>query len=446
MNGLSVKSASEKRNTFMRGLILAQVAYLFIFYGFFLSVPVLSKLRYVTDLITLALLAGLFFDRQRLYKLKGKAYCIPLLVYTAVCIFTAVVGKTEPLLFLWAVRNTFRFFVFFFACVLYIKREDIKRFFDFLIKLQFVNLPVVIIEYIYFKPIPKAERGILADNIGGIFGTELGGNGILNIYLCLILIVVLINYYETEKFKPIHLFSIGNVMICAAFAELKVFFFEAVGIFVICSIFYIKKIIKKPLHFFKIFSYFVFSLFVCYLIMLQLYPYVERDFAGGYSGYEEKTSSVYKLGRIGAFSKINEIFFKDSLPLNLFGLGFGNCEYSSFSFLVSDFYKSYGDYNYRWFSHQMLYLETGIVGFISYALFFVATAVQALVLFHKKKKYRSICVFSIAVAAILFVTLWYNNIVRTDFGYVCYFCLAFVPFLINNDMDSIESNIMKGRS
>lgn len=446
MNSLGARTKSEKRGAFMRGLILAQVAYMLVLDGFFASVPVVDKTRYLLDVITIILGMGIYFDKKIISRIKSKEYYFPLLIYAAICVVTAVTRKTEPLLFLWAVRNTFRFFVFFFACVIYIRKDDIKIFFDFLIRLQFVNLPAVIIEYIYFKPIPKAERGILADNIGGVFGAELGGNGILNIYICLILIIILISFYEREQLKPIHLFSIGNVMICAAFAELKVFFPEAIGIFVICSTFYIKKIRKKPLQFLKLLSYFAISLFAYYLIVLQLYPYVERDFSGGYSGYEERTSSVYKLGRIGAFSKINEIFFKDSLSLNLFGLGFGNCEYSAFSFLVSDFYKQYGDYNYRWFTHQMLYLETGIAGFISYASFFVTLAVQSLVFFHEKKEYRSVCVFSIAVSAILFITLWYNSLIRSDFAYVCFFCLAFVPLLINNDSAFEETNITKGRS
>lgn len=224
MNSLGARTKSEKRGAFMRGLILAQVAYLFIFYGFFLSVPALSKLRYLTDIVALVLLVGLFFDREKLLKLKGKAYYVPLLVYTAVCIFTAVFGKTEPLLFLWAVRNTFRFFVFFFACVIYIRKDDIKIFFDFLIRLQFVNIPVMLIEYFYFKPFSKAEIGILADRISGIFGTEIGGNGRLNIYICFILIITLIDIYEKEKMSALNIFSLFNVMMCAAFSELKVFF------------------------------------------------------------------------------------------------------------------------------------------------------------------------------------------------------------------------------
>lgn len=215
------KASDMKRRNFMRMVIIFQIVYLLVFNGLFASITVLSKAKYILDVATLILCTGLFFDRLELYKIKGKVYYIPLLVYSIVCIVTAIIYKTDPLLFLWAVRNTFRFFVFFFACILYVRKEDIKRFFDLIIKLQFANLPLMVIQYFYFKPIPKAERGILADHVSGIFGSEIGGNGMLNIYLCIILIYILIDCYDNDKLKPMYILSLANVMVCAAFSELK---------------------------------------------------------------------------------------------------------------------------------------------------------------------------------------------------------------------------------
>lgn len=433
-------SAYEKRSSFMRILILAQITYMFLFYGVFASFSLLSKVRYLTDIVTLILAVGLIADRRKLYRISGKAYYIPLLVYTIICIATAVVNKTEPLLFIWAVRNTFRFFIFFFACIIYVRKEDITKFCDFLLKLQLINFPLLLIEYFYFRQFPKKEIGILADRVSGIFGSEIGGNGCLNIYLCLVLIIVLINFFENGKIKPIHILSLANVTVCAAFSELKVFYLEAVAIYIICSIFYCRRIAKNPVQFIKLTVLCVFFLIAGFLLIFGIYPYTRKDFSD-LGRYERGTMLEYRLGRVKAFSNINELFFNDSIIKNLFGLGFGNCEYSSFSFLVSDFYKSYGDYNYRWFSHQMLYLETGAVGFVTFASFFVTMAIQSLVMFHKQPENRKIAVFSIAVAAVLFVTLWYNNMARSDFGYVCYFCLAFAPILINsnNEIDSNET-------
>lgn len=427
-----VKASDTKRRNFMRTIIIFQVVYLLVFNGLFASISVLSKAKYLLDIATLTLCVGLFEDRRDLYKIKGKAYYIPLLIYSIVCVGTAIAYKTPPLIFLWAIRNTFRFFVFFFGCIVYIQKDDIKRFCDFLIKLQFVNVPIILIQHFYFKQFTREEIRFPSDHISGIFGFNTGSNGLINIYICLVLIIILVDFFEREKIKWIHIFTLGNVMFCMAFAELKVFLPEAIVIFAICCLLYCKKIAKRPLLFASITLLFIFLMVVGVILMIELYPGTQKNFQKSYSEYEAATSSVYKLGRIGAFSKINDIFFKNDILKNLFGLGFGNCEYSNFSFLVSDFYQKYGDYNYRWFTHQMLYLETGAVGFVSFASFFISTAIQALVFFHKQPRNRKIAVFSIALSAVLFSNLWYNCIIRADFGYVCYFCLAFMPIFVNN--------------
>lgn len=426
------KTSDIKRKNFMRILIICQIIYLLVFNGTFASFPVLSKIRYLTDIVTIALAVGLFFDRKSLYNLKGKAYYIPLLIYSIVCVSTAIAYKTPIIIFLWAVRNTFRFFVFFFACIVYVQKDDIKKFCDFIIKLQFINVPLMLIQHFYFKQFTREEVRFPSDHISGIFGFNTGSNGLINIYICIVLIIILIDFFEREKINWIHIFSLGNVMFCMAFAELKVFLPEAIVIFIICCFFYFRKIVQKPLLLAVITSLFIFCLIVGIILMIGLYPGTQKNFQKSYSEYEAATSSVYKLGRIGAFSKINDIFFKNDILKNLFGLGFGNCEYSNFSFLVSDFYQKYGDYNYRWFTHQMLYLETGAVGFISFASFFITMAIQALVVFCKQPSNKKTAVFSIALSAVLFSNLWYNCIIRADFGYICYFCLAFTPILINN--------------
>lgn len=379
------KISDMKRKNFMRMVIIFQIVYLLVFNGLFASVSILSKAKYLLDIATLILCVGIFLDRRDLYKIKGKAYYIPLSVYSIVCIVTAIVYKTEPLLFLWAVRNTFRFFVFFFACILYVGKDDIKKFFDFLLKLQFANLPLMIIQYFYFKSIPKAERGILADHVSGIFGSEIGGNGMLNIFLCIILIYVLTDCYDNNKLKPMHILSLANVMVCAAFSELKFFFFESAVIYLICGIFYCRKIAENPKLFIKLTSLFILFLASGFILIYGIYPYTKRDLSN-LSRYEQGTKSEYRLGRVHAFSNINEIFFNNSVIKNLLGLGFGNCEYSSFRFLVSDFYSKYGDYNYRWFSHQMLYLETGAVGFVSFARSLLQRRYSRLLYFTKNPK------------------------------------------------------------
>lgn len=416
--------------TWMRILIYCQVIYLLVFDGFFLSFPILSKVHYLTDVVTLMLLLGIILDWKRLFRLHGYIYYIPMFAYIFVCIVTAIINRVDPFLFIWASRNTFRFFIFFFACMLYLRPSDITDFFDKLLKLQFINFPLAIIEYLYFSSLPYGTLDILQDHVSGIFGIETGGNGCLNIYLCLIVIACIVNMYEKGKIGFVHIFTISTSMLCAAISELKVFFPEVVGIFIIINILYFKKILTQPSLFVKISILIIVCFALGMVVMLQLYPYASKVYEN-YGSYEKKSSVTYQLGRVGAFSKINDLFFRDSVMGRLIGLGFGNCEYSSISLFTSDFYREYYFYHYRWFTHQMIYLETGLLGFITFSMFIISIALQSFVTFLKDKNSRKIAVISISFSAILFVNLWYNCIIRSDFGYICYFFLSAVPVLIN---------------
>lgn len=432
----------QKKNNivdkWMRILIYFQFIYLLVFDGFFLSIPILSKLHYLTDIVTLMLLLGIIFDWKKLLKIHGWVYYLPMFAYVLVCIISVIINYVKPMLFLWASRNTFRFFIFFFACILYLNHDDVLNIFDKLLKLQFINFPLAIIEFLYFYFLPYGAIDIPSDHVGGIFGIETGCNGRLNIYLCLVLIVCLVDIYEREKFKFLHIFVISTSMLCAALAELKAFFPEAVGILVIISILYIKKLFYRRLLFVKVIVLFAISFALGIVLMFQIYPHSSKVYSD-YSYYEKKSSVTYQLGRFGAFSKINEIFFSDSQTKRLFGFGFGNCEYSSFSMFTSDFYREYSYYHYRWFAHQMLYLETGLAGFATFSLFIVTIALQSFVMFLKSKRNRTIAAISVAFAAVVFVTLWYNCTIRTDFGYICYFFLAAVPVLQNERKDKLCS-------
>lgn len=114
----------------------------------------------------------------------------------------------------------------------------------------------------------------------------------------------------------------------------------------------------------------------------------------------------YRIPRVGSFQVINNLFLRTPIK-EWFGLGIGNCDTSAFSFLQSDFYRAYGDYNYRWFTNQWTYLECGIGGFGLYVFFFVTLIITLLA---KLKRYpnairpymiasaisQSLCFFDVA--------------------------------------------------
>lgn len=423
-----------KRKNIMRMLLLLEVVYVLLFDGFFQSITYFSWIHYTLDFANLILLCGLSLDIKSISKIKKDLWVfIPWLLYGIICVLSAVINKVNILLFLWALRNTFRFLIFFVSCIVYIDKEDMMKFLKMIVNLQFVNFPVVIIQFVYFKLNRDQIEGIWFDHIGGIFGIETGCTGNLNFYLSLILIIVLVEVFEKKAITWKYTFVVMSAMLCAALSELKFFFFEVVAFFAVFVVLYIKKV-----NFVLIVKSFLILAFwgsVCFFLMYKVCP-TSVKYLADYASYEKACSDVYKISRSHAFSDINNFFFGDSIVYRIFGLGFGNCENGRFSFLTSDFFNQYGAYNYRWFSHQMLYLETGILGFITFACFPVFIALHAFRIFLKDDSHRFIAAFTIGVAAITFICLWYNNIIRTDFAYVNYLCLSALLIFLRSDFKS----------
>ena len=131
----------------------------------------------------------------------------------------------------------------------------------------------------------------------------------------------------------------------------------------------------------------------------------------------------YRLPRLGSFFVINDLFFNNDVLSNLFGIGFGNSETSSFSFLQSNFYNRYGDYNYRWFTHQWIFIEEGYIGFITFLSIFVA---MLICLLKNKNQDQDNYYKIVAIGTVLccIASIWYNATLKVDMQYLAYFSMA----------------------
>ena len=184
-------------------------------------------------------------------------------------------------------------------------------------------------------------------------------------------------------------------------------------------------------------SLFVLFIFMCGLLIIYvLYPEMfetiinlEELFNYSQTTYDEG----YRLPRIGSISIITDLFFHNDLFNTIFGIGFGGAETSSFSFLQSNFYKVYGDYNYRWFTIQWLFIEQGYLGFISYLLIFLSIFFS---LSYKKMKSNvsfdsRLIVVSIIMSIYAIISIWYNSSLKNDSQYLIYFGLS-LGFILPN--------------
>jgi hypothetical protein len=138
------------------------------------------------------------------------------------------------------------------------------------------------------------------------------------------------------------------------------------------------------------------------------------------------------MNRLNAIPMINELWLKNGWQ-RAFGMGLGNCDYASFDFLTTPFFKTYSYLHYTWLSYAMMYMETGWIGLAFYYGFF------ALVFYEISKIEKnsagitkSYCRMSRILALCCMVLAVYNSSLRTEVGYMMFFALA-VPFALNRD-------------
>lgn len=148
----------------------------------------------------------------------------------------------------------------------------------------------------------------------------------------------------------------------------------------------------------------------------------------------------YRIPRVGSFQVINNLFLRTPIK-EWFGLGIGNCDTSAFSFLQSDFYRAYGDYNYRWFTNQWTYLECGIGGFGLYVFFFVTLIITLLA---KLKRYpnaiRPYMIASAIFTVAMFFLMWHSSAIRVDTAYIIYFGMAIGFVAMQYDSNEIKED------
>ena len=112
-----------------------------------------------------------------------------------------------------------------------------------------------------------------------------------------------------------------------------------------------------------------------------------------------------------------------------------------FSFFQSDFYRAYGDYNYRWFTNQWTYLECGIIGFGLYVFFFVTLIITLLA---KLKRYsnasRPYMITSAIFTVAMIFLMWHSSAIRVDTAYIIYFGMAIGFVAMQYDSNEIKED------
>lgn len=397
-------------------LIYFQIVYNIVL-GFLTSVLGLPHfMNYVTDIITILLLVII---RKKIIhafiKSRFRSVLYTIGIFWGVASLSTLINLVPFLLYVWALRNVFRFYVFFLACGTLLDEEDVDHIFDIMYKLQYLNIALCLYEYFIW--------GCKQDTLGGLFGIDVGCNGSLNLYLIIILTWAFSKYMA----KKLNLIRLLVVLISAmgmgALSELKILFLEIVIIAVM--IFFLFKPSFK--HVFFVVAG-VCALFVGLTMLQKVFKGAFRVLTEKQAFWEYANSNYVggkSLSRVMALQQINKNYFHNKLFRILFGYGFGACEMSSF--FQSDFYSQYGEITwYRWFGHAMLFLETGLIGLLSYILFFIDVARNALMRMKQLAGYKYHAVIVIVMSALAIAITCYNATLRIECAYMIFFVLAIV--------------------
>ncbi|WP_251207850.1 hypothetical protein [Acetatifactor aquisgranensis] len=411
-----------------------------LFSGLLIDLGLPAGVRYLTDIINLILFLGVLIStgtvrhKNDMYKREVVIADIVPMATMFLWLFFMLLStcwKTPSILRMaWAARNWARFFLFFVACRIFLDKKAVENVYRGLFGIYIFDFFLICFQFLFL--------GSKGDNLGGIFGSMIGGNGQTNILLCIMLILGICVYFEQKMNVAMLFFLLSSTMAIAALEELKIFYYEYIGITVLVSVIYV---VKKQARIQRMLRFAVAAILAWLVGLAILAAIFPRHFdviigKTSYWTYEAHSSSQYKISRVKFIPEVNDLFFKKSPILNLTGYGFGNCEYSKFDFLISPFYREHGETNYLYFSHQTLFLEGGLIGLGLFVAIFGVIAAQHLKKLIACKIVNKYAVFGFVFGLVTMANVFYNNATRTEISYLTYFFLAAASIMTNESEDS----------
>lgn len=382
---------------------------------------------FLLDLLNIYLLLNIVVSHGAGKIIKNRMVQIHLIVFL-ITISVALFNGVGVLLIIWALRNLLRFYIFFGACLIYLKQNDVQSIYGLLEKLFYLNIVLVVLQYI---------RGYRGDFLGGIFGITTGANAYSNVFLLLVCTYNIAKLFE-KKEKPVKviLLILLSFILCIL-TEIKVFFFEIVLIVVlnVVIIGIVERKYKVLIKGFVIAVLVVVCVFFSAGFIAKMYPSVSNSEFLSIEGLkyiltrETGYTGLGDLNRLTAIGSLNKLpYFKEAFSHRFFGMGLGAAEYSNSSILLqSSFYTQYGHLHYYWFLHAWMYIECGYLGLFGYLAGFFANIPFGIKTIRQRKKLMldTSSVVGGIVLVIMTVMLYiYNQSLRLESAYLLYFAFA----------------------
>lgn len=417
--------ARIKRSTY-KNIFIAQIVISFCVNLLSDAVPALSAISFFCDLIVLLFTFFLLLNIRQVLSTKR----LPVMVFLAVALllfdlFFLFVYGTDIFLFLWGLRNQYRFIVYFFAAAVFLKVSDLKDIFKILDYFLAINILTIFVQFFFLH--------YSGDYLGGLFGIERGCNSILNIFLVVELASCLSRWLnkclDTKYFVLIFI----GCFLWAAMSELKFFYIEAVVILSLLILVGKKNIGRKI----KIAGVAFLILVVSVYMLTILFPYYAGFFnVDSMMSYFTNVSLGYDgFNRSNAIQIVSTNMFANDPYKIAFGIGTGNAEFSpTFSILNSDFYRAYSILMYDSYFHAFVFIERGYFGLAWYVLFISVPMLSCFKQLRSAEGFRKTCLeFCVAISVCFLMTIIYDTGLKTAAsGYLAFMFLA-IPYMYSDE-------------
>ena len=397
------------------------------FFQQFLHFP--SFIKYTVDVAWVVALFFMFFTKAQVIHKKIFPFVLFVSFFFLYVFILYLFNYQSILYFLWGLRNNARFYVAFFAFIIFLDKEDINLCFKFIDIIFIVHAFVVFVQFFFL--------GYKWDYLGGIFGTTLGCNGHSLVLITIVCVKSLLLFLNDKESFIFCLLKCGISLVIAAMSELK-FFFVIFVVIMMISFFLTKTSWKKILF------AFIGVLLVSFasIVFVQIWG---EDSVLNFDRLislitAETYSSSRDLGRFTAISVLSETIMENDIH-RIFGLGLGNCDTATFAILNTPFYQAHYFLNYDWISSAFLFLEIGVLGLIIFLSFFAMIFFVVLRLKKEQMDDSQMSLYAQITILMVFVCVmfvFYNSSLRTESGYIAYFMLA-LPFI---GLEKNEHNLL----
>lgn len=413
-------------------VIYIQVGYCFFVRFLTIQIGIPEVIKYFFDYLTLILLLQIILHANKTKNINIRKPLFFIVLFIVVTIISTIYNNSDFVLFFWGVRLNFRFYIFFLACVFFLKRNDIDNILNFFMFMLPLNTILVIYQYFIMD--------LRFDYVGGFFGTHVSSHSEQVPFLILVNLIAIVFYVESKINLVQMILYLGMIMFTAAIAEIKILYILLPIFVILVSILSFPNIRSVQLIIIS-----VIFIPISFSFMLILYPEWVSQLGNIRLAIFNTAVDEYgdqgALGRLTAGSYLLKNIIIEPFQ-RIFGIGFGNADH--FMSYSSSFLDRYETLNYNIFRYTVVMIELGIVGLVVYCLFFFIIATESLRI--RKvidKNYSYYCHISFITSLLVFFLIVYNPTLSMEGAFIIFIILSF-PFIMEKDkyeIKYISSNI-----